>query len=693
MNYKFYFIFSFISPSISFAEPDGSRYTPTRLWLDLYQSINNAQKFIYVTGWSVFTGISLVRGEAAAEVEDDNTNVGELLIKKAAEGVRVLVMTWNEKSNDSGLMAGMMGTHDEDTFAFFKGTAVQCSNVPRQKESWMGLGGQFVSTLYTHHQKAVICDADLGDGSGRRRLIGYVGGIDITDGRYDNPQYNLFKTLFSLHAGDFYQNCTVGGTQSTGPREPWHDIHAKVEGPIAFDVLTNFADRWIKQNPDLILELVDVENDEDIDLNCQEHHSLGGPFVIQLLRSITIDSACMNQERVQYCHRKYGRLIDNSILKQYVNLIRNAVSFIYIENQYFLGSAYSWLEDNDTLSHHIIPREITQKIINKIEAGESFHAYICIPMYPEGKITFSSERKMDNIDNPSKPKLLNLCCPFDRHNQNHSNLCCPFVRNHQNNSIYIVHFHHFFATFNLISYLLLGDPTTMPSQEILRWQFRTIESMYKRIAIAIEKAGCGTHPTDHLSFYCLGKREGLEDEDLMAALDELDAPAPATGAEIVRETLRHPIYVHSKLMIVDDDYIVIGSANINQRSMAGERDSEICVGAFQPDHSIADGPPRGDIHTFRMALWSAHLGGFSDQFENPNSEECLDYVRNVTSQFWDVYTAEVPSSSDVHLLPYPYNISDTGDVAPLEAPWDCFPDTIASVIGAKSNVLPSKLTT
>ena len=28
--------------------------------------------------------------------------------------------------------------------------------------------------------------------------------------------------------------------------------------------------------------------------------------------------------------------------------------------------------------------------------------------------------------------------------------------------------------------------------------------MYKRIAVAIEKAGCGTHPTDHLSFYCLG---------------------------------------------------------------------------------------------------------------------------------------------------------------------------------------------
>lgn len=35
------------------------------------------------------------------------------------------------------------------------------------------------------------------------------------------------------------------------------------------------------------------------------------------------------------------------------------------------------------------------------------------------------------------------------------------------------------------------------------------------------------------------------------------------------------IYVHSKVMIVDDKYAIIGSANINDRSMRGFRDSEI----------------------------------------------------------------------------------------------------------------------
>lgn len=30
------------------------------------------------------------------------------------------------------------------------------------------------------------------------------------------------------------------------PREPWHDMHSKIDGPAAYDVLTNFEERWLK---------------------------------------------------------------------------------------------------------------------------------------------------------------------------------------------------------------------------------------------------------------------------------------------------------------------------------------------------------------------------------------------------------------------------------------------------------------
>ena len=35
-------------------------------------------------------------------------------------------------------------------------------------------------------------------------------------------------------------------------------------------------------------------------------------------------------------------------------------------------------------------------------------------------------------------------------------------------------------------------------------------------------------------------------------------------------------------MIVDDEYVTLGSANINQRSLDGSGDTEIGVGSYQP---------------------------------------------------------------------------------------------------------------
>ena len=50
------------------------------------------------------------------------------------------------------------------------------------------------------------------------------------------------------------------------------------------------------------------------------------------------------------------------------------------------------------------------------------------------------------------------------------------------------------------------------------------------------------------------------------------------------------VYVHSKGMIVDDEYVILGSANINERSMAGSRDTEIAMGAYQPHHTWEEEP-------------------------------------------------------------------------------------------------------
>lgn len=60
------------------------------------------------------------------------------------------------------------------------------------------------------------------------------------------------------------------------------------------------------------------------------------------------------------------------------------------------------------------------------------------------------------------------------------------------------------------------------------------------------------------------------------------------------------IYVHSKGMIVDDEYVILGSANINQRSMEGTRDTEIAMGAYQPHYTWAkkSAHPYGQVQCF-----------------------------------------------------------------------------------------------
>ena len=43
-----------------------------------------------------------------------------------------------------------------------------------------------------------------------------------------------------------------------GPREPWHDIHCRLKGPVAHDLLLNFTDRWLKQEAQDANYLVDM---------------------------------------------------------------------------------------------------------------------------------------------------------------------------------------------------------------------------------------------------------------------------------------------------------------------------------------------------------------------------------------------------------------------------------------------------
>lgn len=71
----------------------------------------------------------------------------------------------------------------------------------------------------------------------------------------------------------------------------------------------------------------------------------------------------------------------------------------------------------------------------------------------------------------------------------------------------------------------------------------------------------GAHrPEDYLNFYCLGNRESEDGSE--AKSNECDDPN-RPKQRLLLNSRRFMIYVHSKMMIVDDEYIIFGNIHLS----------------------------------------------------------------------------------------------------------------------------------
>jgi phospholipase D1/2 len=171
--------------------------------------------------------------------------------------------------------------------------------------------------MFTHHQKLLVVDAPVVTSgyrqSEQRRIVSFVGGIDLCLGRYDTQHHPLFSTLNTVHSQDFHQpNFTqANDIKYGGPREPWHDIHSRLEGPVAWDVLFNFEQRWKKQagatHASLLLSLRDIpefdppsevtaQNDPDT-WNVQFFRSIDAGILAFLLLHSLLCCNCSHQSQ------------------------------------------------------------------------------------------------------------------------------------------------------------------------------------------------------------------------------------------------------------------------------------------------------------------------------------------------------------------------------------------------------------
>jgi len=133
-----------------------------------------------------------------------------------------------------------------------------------------------------HHEKIIVID----------NKIGFCGGFDLSRGKWDTSKHD-----YNDPRRDQYS-------------EPWHDLHAKVQGPIVWDLAYHFNQRWA------YYEVKDEKKIRAMNLKPARFISEKGDTKIVALRTWE------------------GNDKDGGILAWYANTIRKAKAIIYIENQF-----------------------------------------------------------------------------------------------------------------------------------------------------------------------------------------------------------------------------------------------------------------------------------------------------------------------------------------------------------------------
>lgn len=168
-----------------------------------------------------------------------------------------------------------------------------------------------------------------------------------------------------------------------------------------------------------------------------------------------------------------------------------------------------------------------------------------------------------------------------------------------------------------------GTDSGKDLEAVSYWNYATLFSGEDSLMHRLKEIAPGINPKDYITVYGL-RTHGILNDELVTEI----------------------IYVHSKLMIVDDRLAIIGSANVNDRSMLGSRDSEVDV--IIEDKELIDGSMNGKSyrvgkfsHGLRFHLMKEHLGLLNnDQGVDLIVQDPLkykDYIYKVASSNTNIY--------------------------------------------------------
>ncbi|XP_054786442.1 phospholipase D zeta 1 isoform X1 [Prosopis cineraria] len=596
-------------------------------------SIEDAKSEIFICGWWLCPELYLRRPfHTHASSRLDN-----LLEAKAKQGVQIYILLYKEvalalKINSVYSKRKLLSIHEN----------VRVLRYPDHFSSGV--------YLWSHHEKLVIVD----------HQICFIGGLDLCFGRYDTSEHMVGDSPPLIWPGKDYYNPRESEPNSWEdamkdeldrgkyPRMPWHDVHCALWGPPCRDIARHFVQRWnyAKRNK--------APNEQAIPLLMPQHHMVI-PHYLGRSREMEIeskntdyhmgmrredsfpssqdipllspeDSGGMDaslgdtalNELSSFLHhldqparvssgrpfpfRKAkiepigpdtpmkGFVDDTDSMDHHGKMLMDRVAHVSIHNSgpewwetQERGDQGSFADESGQVGPHVscrcqVIRSVSQWSAGTSQTEESIHnAYCSLIDKAEYFIYIENQFFISGLSGDE------------------------MIQNRVLEALYrrIMRAYHDKKPFRVIIVIPLlpgfqgglDDSGAASVRAIMHWQYRTIcRGQNSILHKLLEFLGSKVH--DYISFY------GLR------AYGRLSDGGPVATSQV---------YVHSKIMIVDDCTTLIGSANINDRSLLGSRDSEI--GIIIEDKELIDSFMGGKSWkagkfslTLRLSLWSEHLG-------------------------------------------------------------------------------------
>lgn len=263
------------------------------------ESLNDSDWQVFVTGWSL-DNIPFLPKKSNWQ----SSTFQELFGRVMERDIKVRALIW----------ANMLERAQNVAIQHWMNSFRTKSNSRVQSPGLLLFDNRLPHQTSSHHQKTLVLRHP------DRTTIAYLGGIDMTNDRWDTRFHNRTKLRKARKIAHNYDG--------------WVDSAARVEGPAARDVAANFVARWnMKESPlQRDEEIVEFDNpvlapgDMQVSIAEDEIPSILGTTSIQIVRTFSC--------KVGYEFAPRGEI---SLLDARIKAIGLAQNYIYIEDQYFIN--------------------------------------------------------------------------------------------------------------------------------------------------------------------------------------------------------------------------------------------------------------------------------------------------------------------------------------------------------------------